>query len=121
MRRTAIATFAAALFVKLFYGVYTLFSYGADAAAFRFAYCFPLLLGTLPALLLYYFGGAGRLSRGAYNVYFAGVATLTTGGIVSGILEIAGRSSEYVRVYPIVGVTLCAAALIAAAADALGV
>ncbi|WP_430839434.1 hypothetical protein [Clostridium nigeriense] len=41
--------------------------------------------------------------RISFNIYNSGIAALTVGSLLHGILEIAGTSSEYIMYYSILG------------------
>ena len=97
--------FGAALFCALFGAVYERFSHGVYSYAMIYAFAFPLVLGALPLYLIGALNAPypGRLLR---SVYHAGIATLTVGSIVTGILEIYGTTVSLTLAYWIVGSAL---------------
>ena len=95
----------ATLFCVVFGEVYELFSHGVYSYGMIYAFMFPLALGVLPLMLM------GILhtvypKQWILNIYHAGIATLTVGSIVSGVLEIYGTTNPLTVVYWILGTTL---------------
>ncbi|GFZ30820.1 hypothetical protein CSC2_13460 [Clostridium zeae] len=78
-------------------------------------FLYPLIGGTL-----FYFainGFANKISRfSGYrltcNLYNSGIATLTFGSFLKGVIQIAGASSPYIVFYYVVGSLFVAAGLI---------
>ena len=92
----------ATLFCVLFGAVYEVFSHGVYSYGMIYAFVFPLVLGVLPLLLI----GMRRApdpNRFSQNVYHAGIAALTVGSIVTGVLEIYGTTNPLTLVYWILG------------------
>ncbi len=109
------------IFVALFGGIYEIFSHGVYSNYMIYAFSFPLVGGCLPFFILgmwSYLGSSahplclkapGTLSR---NLYHSGIATLTMGSIIRGVLDIYGTTSYLSKVYWIVGIPLILAAII---------
>lgn len=112
-RRTALGYLLAALFCGLFSTVYEKFSHGVYSGWMVYLFLFPLLGGVLPFGLIWHAGGRGMPGIRAGRLYHCGLATLTVGSCVSGILAIYGTTSDYVRVYWYAGAALIAAGLAA--------
>lgn len=78
--------------------IYSLFGHGVRSAAMTWMFLYPLLGGSLIYLLIDLLVPAVK-ARPAYrlfcNLYNAGIAALTAGSFLKGILEIAGASSPY--------------------------
>jgi len=72
----------------------------------------PLALGALPFGAIALIKKAKMPGRLAFNIYNAGVATLTAGMLLSGIFEIFGTSVYTVYAYFAAGGAAVAAALI---------
>ena len=92
----------ATLFCVLFGAVYEAFSHGVYSYGMIYAFVFPLVLGVLPLLLI----GMRRApdpNRFSQIVYHAGIAALTVGSIVTGVLEIYGTTNPLTLVYWILG------------------
>ena len=100
------------LFCGLFSAVYEYFSFGVYSNFMIFLYMIPLVAGVLP------YAAAGLInflpcpSPASERVYNCGVATLALGCCLSGVLEIYGTSSIYIKFYWIAGVIGMAAGLI---------
>ena len=91
----------AALFCAFFGAVYETFSHGVYSPFMLYAFAFPLILGTLPAIMIGLRSGAPL--RVCEKLWAAGVATLTVGSLFQGILDIYGTSSGLVFAYWIGG------------------
>lgn len=82
--------------------IYALFAHGVSSAAMTWMFLYPLLGGSLAyLLLLLLFPEAGqapgyRLFSNAYN---SGIAALTAGSLLKGILDIAGTGSPYTAAF----------------------
>lgn len=99
----------ATLFAALFGAVYEAFSHGVYSYCMIYAFAFPLVLGVLPLTLI----GILRApypNRVIRSMQHAGIATLTVGSIVSGVLFIYGTTSPLTSVYWILGTALVLAA-----------
>ena len=106
-----LAYLAAALFCLLFGAVYEHFSHGVYSNAMVYAFAYPLCLGVLPFFAACAFGKERLAPSGASaHLWADGVATLTVGSILSGVLEIYGTDSALLAVYPIAGAALLLAA-----------
>lgn len=93
------------LFCIAFNYIYSLFGHGVSSPFMSYAFVFSLVLGVVG------FVGIGRLNldnRVAFNLYNAGIATLTVGSILRGIIDIAGADTTYPIYYFCVGTILVA-------------
>ena len=90
-----------------FFGaVYELFSHEVYSCFMIYAFVFPLLLGAIPFFLMQ---KHGKLFPGkAADLIHAGVAALTVGSILQGVLEIYGTSNPLTISYWFAGGTLTA-------------
>ena len=87
----------ATVFCALFGAVYELFSHEVWSCFMICAFAFPLLLGAIPFFLL---RKRGKPFPGkAADLVHAGVAALTVGSILQGVLEIYGTSNPLTAVY----------------------
>lgn len=78
--------------------IYALFGHGVCSASMDTMFKYPLWMGTAPFSLLAALGKRlrrRRFPRLAFNLYNSGIAALTSGAMLYGILEIAGTSSAY--------------------------
>jgi hypothetical protein len=91
--------------------VYALFGHGVRSDAMDFMFLYPLVGGgvflCIFLLLKKHETDPGfRFCRNAYN---SGLAALTAGALLQGIVEIAGTGSGLIRYFFIAGYALCAA------------
>ena len=94
--------------------VYALFGHGVRSAAMSWMFLYPLLGGTLVYLLIELLIPAVKNSTGFrlfFNTYNSGIAILTVGSFLNGILEIAGADSPYTIIFNAVGWILTMAGL----------
>lgn len=93
------------IFCLLFSCVYEFFSHGVRSGFMISLFLFPLLLGAVPSFLVS-IAFVPVPSAAARCTWHAGVAALAVGSCLSGILEIYGTTSPYVRIYWTVGAAL---------------
>lgn len=85
--------------------IYVLFGHGVTSPAMTWMFLFPLAGG----LLIYLVNRAkvdiedAERLRSFSNLYHSGIATLTVGSFLKGVLEIAGTDSVYLLYFYIVG------------------
>ena len=102
--KTAFVYLMVSLFCAVFGAVYELFSHQVYSFYMIYAFGIPLIGGVLPFLAFCIFhvrSYPGTVSR---NLYHSGIATLTTGSILQGILDIYGTTNNLISVYWIVGI-----------------
>lgn len=109
--KTALIWLLVSLFCALFGAVYEAFSHGVFAYPMLYAFAFPLVLGTLPYLLI---GVRHRRlpPKAAQHLWNAGVVSLTVGSIVTGALEIYGTETPLTAVYWLSGAALLVVGLL---------
>ena len=97
--RTALIYLVISVFSGLFGAVYELFSHEVYSYYMIYAFAFPLVLGTLPFMILH----SKKIRRYpnifARNLYHSGIAALTVGSIVRGVLDIYGTSNRLSTCY----------------------
>ena len=93
------------LFTAFFGAVYELFSHEVYSYCMLYAFAFPLAGGVLPFFLLMKHKKAYPPSF-ATGSYHAGIATLTTGSVLTGALEIYGTTNLLTNVYWVLGGTM---------------
>lgn len=103
--RTALVYLLASVFTALFGGVYEAFSHGVWSGWMVYAFTFPLILGALPFLWLS-LRKTPLPCPWCYRLHHAGVATLTVGSVVEGVLAIYGTTNRLTLAYWIVGIAL---------------
>lgn len=114
IHKTIIVYIVLAVAAVIFDQIYALFGHGVRASAMSLMFLYPLLGGAL-----FYFIAPRFLPglneqphfRVFYNMYNSGIAILTTGSLLKGILDIAGTASAYVPLYFITGWTCITAGL----------
>ena len=97
-----------AAFALLFGTVYEQFSHGVFSWHMAFLFVFPLIGGALPYMIAAILRGApapGSLSACLWN---SGIAALTVGSCVQGVLEIYGTTSPYLPLFYVAGGVFCA-------------
>lgn len=94
-----------------FGAVYERFSHEVYAYSMIYAFLFPLAAGALPLAAIRVVSPEREAASFFPVEYHCGIATLTAGSIVCGILEIYGTTNSLTRWYWIVGIGLCAVGL----------
>ena len=110
---------AAALFCALFDAVYEAFGHGVYSYGMIYAFAFPLVMGVLPLYLIDVLR-APYPSKTLRELWHAGIAALTVGSIVTGILEIYGTTNPLTIVYWILGAAFLAAGAVGYAVSCFG-
>ena len=82
--------------------VYEVFSHGVWSFYMIGAFAVPLVLGVLPNLLIG-LGGLKAPQMAAENLYACGIATLTIGSLLKGVLEIFGTTNTLLEYYWMAG------------------
>ena len=103
---TVLAYVVAALACAIFGAVYEMFSHEVYSASMIYAFLFPLAGGALPLAILSIKRMKRKLKRNSLRLYHFGIATLTVGSIVKGILDIYGTTNKLLSVYWYVGTAL---------------
>lgn len=94
------------LFCVLFGAVYERFSHEVYSGYMIYAFVFPLAGGALPFMSMSLFGCRHLPGRLPLNIYNAGIATVTVGSIMEGVLEIYGTTNDLLRFYWYIGIGL---------------
>ena len=97
---------SASLFCALFAAIYEAFSYGVYSYFMLFAFVLPLLGCALPYSIMAL--TEKRLpTKSALRLWNSGIAILTVGSILQGVLEIYGTTNGLMLCYPISGIIFC--------------
>jgi len=104
--KTALIYLIVSVFCALFGCVYETFSHGVYSFYMIYAFLFPLVGGTLPFLIFSLLESKKEPQSLAAKLYHSGIAALTVGSIVKGILEIYGTTNRLTVFYWIFGVGL---------------
>ena len=91
--------------------IYECFSHNVFSPFMVFAVAFPLLGGCIATELLKKLPAKHHPKRAAVTVYNWGLATLTVGSILRGVLDIYGTENPLLQYYAIVGIGLVVASL----------
>ncbi len=98
------------IFVAAFGGVYEVFGHGVWSGWMVYAFAFPLAMGVLP--------NAWRVltnrplpGKWPMRLHHAGVAALTVGSTMQGVMAIYGTTNRLISVYWVVGTLLIAGGL----------
>lgn len=96
--KTGLQYFTAALLCALFGAVYELFSHSVFSCYMLYAFMIPLVGGALLFFLIEYFQWKipGKASRSLWQF---GIAVLTVGCLLQGVLEIYGTTNRLMIVY----------------------
>ena len=91
------------VFLALFGAIYEHFSFGVYSYFMLYAFAFPLVGGVLPALGLSLYSRATAPWPIAAWLYRAGIATLSIGSVIRGVLDIYGTENGLTIWYWYVG------------------
>ena len=94
------------VFCIVFNAIYTYFSYGMVSNHMKYMFLFPLLLGCMPSVLLFFTKAHKYVARITFNMWNAGCATFITGCTVVGIITNSGRSTDVFPIYCIIGAVM---------------
>ncbi|WJQ85266.1 hypothetical protein QSV38_08020 [Streptococcus parasuis] len=107
--RTFISYLAIAAFLFIFSRIYESLSYGEVSVFMHYMFCATLVGGIVLLGLLQI---KPNLSRMTYNLWNSGVATITAGCLLRGIINLSGRSTTLDQPYWYVGAGFLALSLI---------
>ncbi|NQJ69225.1 hypothetical protein HO543_09580 [Streptococcus suis] len=107
--RTFITYLATTAFLFIFSRIYESLSYGEVSFFMHYMFCVTLIGG---ALLLGMLTLKPNLSRMTFNLWNSGVATITAGFLLRGIINLSGRSTTLDQPYWFVGAGFLILALI---------
>ncbi|HFI0446530.1 TPA: hypothetical protein ACGOW0_000925 [Streptococcus suis] len=107
--RTFISYLAMTAFLFIFSRIYESLSYGEVSVFMHYIFCATLVGGILLLGLLQV---KPNLSRITYNLWNSGIATITAGCLLRGIINLSGRSTTLDQPYWYVGAGFLALSLI---------
>ena len=110
--QTALNYLLFSIFCAIFGAIYELFSHEVYSFYMIYAFGFPLVWGVLPFLLIGRFCASPYPCSLSRNFYHAGIATITVGSIVRGVLDIYGTSNVRIKTYWGVGIVLIVASVV---------
>lgn len=97
----------------LFGAIYEVFSHEVYSFYMIYAFAFPLVGGTLPFFILNLVHVKKYPDVLTRNFYHSGIATLTVGSIMRGVLDIYGTTNELLNYYWKIGILLLILSVIA--------
>ena len=100
-KKTFYSYFIRSVILFIFQLVYHHFSHGVTSQALKWVWVIPMVGGAF----LFIFEKILNTFRNrlAFNLFNTGLASYIVGMILKGILEIAGASSPYIGIYPMIG------------------
>lgn len=105
IKKSIVAYFFISIFLIVFDRIYAVFSHGVSSLSMNLMFLYPLIGGVGVYIILKYLcKEKGIKFRLTFNIYNTGIATLTIGSLLKGIMDIAGTSSEYIVYYRIIGI-----------------
>ena len=102
----------ATLICILFTMIYELFSHDVYSNFMIFSFMIPLIFGVIVYYGVYLSKLSNLPSKLEISMYNAGIATLTLGSIMQGVLEIYGTTNSHIYIYLIVGILLISVSVI---------
>lgn len=111
--KTAFVYLLVSLFFVLFGAVYEIYSHEVYSYYMLYAFTFPLIGGTLVFNILSFLKLQKYPNAVARNLYHSGIATLTVGSVVQGVLEIYGTTNALSDYYWSVGIVLIVIGVVA--------
>lgn len=111
LAHTAFTYLLIALFCLLFGVIYEHFSHEVYSNYMIYAFAFPLVGGTIPFLTLSLAKVHPTPGCFCSKLYHCGIATLTVGSIIEGVLDIYGTTNSLTTVYWLVGFLLIITAI----------
>lgn len=106
LQKHLIGSIIAALFCALFAAVYESFSFGVYSYWMLFAFVVPLLGCSLPYSIMV-FRSKRIPGMAALRLWNSGIAVLTVGSIIQGVIEIYGTTNRLTLIYAIAGGIFC--------------
>jgi len=106
LRKTVLVYFIVSLIAIAVDHIYAIFGHGVSSAFMTWMFLYPLIGGAwLYLLIVRLVPGASQTDahRLAFNLYNSGIAALTAGSFLKGILDIAGTSSPYTPIFLVAG------------------
>lgn len=111
LQKHLIGSIISALFCALFAAVYESFSFGVYSYFMLFAFGVPLLGCSLPYSIII-FRNKNIPDMLALRLWNSGIAILTVGSIIQGVIEIYGTTNHFIIIYLIAGIIFCISGLV---------
>ena len=110
--KTSFVYLLVSLVLILFGAVYEVYSHGVYSYYMIYAFCIPLVFGTLVYFIRAIVSGKQNGTDASDMLYCGSISALTAGSIIKGILEIYGTTNRNTYIYPAAGALLLAAAVL---------
>lgn len=110
--RTTLTYTIISIFCALLGAIYELFSHEVYSYYMIYAFAIPLILGMLPYLFVSMSNKKIYPSYIVRNLHHSGVATLTVGSIIKGVLDIYGTTNSLCIYYLFIGALLLIISLV---------
>lgn len=94
------------IFCMVFGLIYEYYSHGVYSNYMIYAFAFPLVGGALPFTVMSLYKIKRLPNRLTFNLYNSGIATLTIGSIMQGVINIYGTTNNLLIVFWVVGIAL---------------
>ncbi len=104
--KTAFVYLIISIICALFGAIYEIYSHEVYSYYMIYAFAFPLIGGSFVFSLMGLIRIKSYPCAFSRNLYHCGIATLTVGSIVRGVLEIYGTTNSLVKYYWLVGISL---------------
>lgn len=111
LQKHLIGSIVAALFCALFAAVYETFSFGVYSYFMLFAFVVPLLGCSLPYSIMV-FRNKNIPDIKSLRLWNSGIASLTVGSIMQGVIEIYGTTNHLIIIYAAAGFIFCICGLV---------
>ena len=112
LKKQGVNYIIATLSCILFALIYEFFSHEVYSGFMIFAFAIPLIFGVAVSFVMYFIKPKKVPKKIENNLYNAGIATLTVGSIIEGVLQIYGTTNWKIYIYLVVGIALIAISLI---------
>ena len=103
----------------VFGAIYEKFSHGVYSSYMIYAFLIPLFFSVVPNTLWILFGKKD-IPEASRHLWNYGIATITVGCMLKGVLEIYGTTNRHLIVYPIIAGMLIIAAVVAGIINRFG-
>lgn len=102
-KKQAIVYIIISIITMIFGLIYEKYSHNVISYFMLCAFWIPLILGAIVSIILYIVQ-TKEIAKLQIQLYNAGIATLTIGSIIKGVLDIYGTTNWKVYIYLIVGI-----------------
>ncbi len=106
IKKSTLIYLIASVICALFGAVYEVYSHGVYSFHMIYAFAYPLLGGVLPLFIMLYCNIKSLPGHFACSIWSCGIATMTVGSIIKGVLEIYGTTNILTSVYTPLGIAL---------------